>query len=103
MPAIAVEVLTGSMDGLGHYRPGGELVIGRGPGAALSLPHDPRVAPRHARLRWSGARLLLEDLGSPGGTWIGARRLREPIAVSPGVVFAAGGTLIEILDADAPT
>jgi hypothetical protein len=39
---------------------------------------DPSVGKPHARLLTAGARLGLEDLGSPGGTWIdGARLLPE--------------------------
>lgn len=43
----------------------------------LSVP-DPSVGQPHARLMLSGSRLGLEDLGSPGGTFIdGARLLPE--------------------------
>ena len=43
----------------------------------LSVP-DPSVGQPHARLLMAGARLGLEDLGSPGGTFIdGARLLPE--------------------------
>jgi len=43
----------------------------------LSVP-DPSVGRPHARLMLSGHRLGLEDLGSPGGTFIdGARLLPE--------------------------
>ena len=40
----------------------------------LSVP-DPSVATPHARLMTSGSRLGLEDLGSPGGTFIDGARL----------------------------
>jgi hypothetical protein len=52
-------------------------------GAAASVPNelcvpDPSVAAPHARLLIAGTRLGLEDLGSPGGTFIdGARLLPE--------------------------
>jgi len=52
-------------------------------GAAASAPNelcvpDPSVASPHARLLIAGTRLGLEDLGSPGGTFIdGARLLPE--------------------------
>jgi len=43
----------------------------------LSVP-DPSVGQPHARLLIAGSRLGLEDLGSPGGTFIdGARLLPE--------------------------
>ncbi|UYN94663.1 MAG: FHA domain-containing protein [Enhydrobacter sp.] len=45
--------------------------------AELSIP-DPSVGRPHARLLCSAGRLGLEDLGTPGGTWIdGARLLPE--------------------------
>jgi hypothetical protein len=40
----------------------------------LSVP-DPSVATPHARLMTAGSRLGLEDLGSPGGTFIDGARL----------------------------
>jgi hypothetical protein len=52
-------------------------------GAAATAPHelcvpDPSVASPHAHLLIAGTRLGLEDLGSPGGTFIdGARLLPE--------------------------
>jgi hypothetical protein len=59
---------------------GGTYALTGAPGGAptdLSVP-DPSVGRPHARLMLSGQRLGLEDLGSPGGTFIdGARLLPE--------------------------
>jgi hypothetical protein len=58
----------------------GTYALTGAPGGAptdLSVP-DPSVGRPHARLMLSGQRLGLEDLGSPGGTFIdGARLLPE--------------------------
>ena len=58
----------------------GTYALTGAPGGAptdLSVP-DPSVGQPHARLLLSGRRLGLEDLGSPGGTFIdGARLLPE--------------------------
>ncbi len=58
----------------------GTYALTGAPGGAptdLSVP-DPSVGQPHARLMLSGQRLGLEDLGSPGGTFIdGARLLPE--------------------------
>jgi len=60
--------------------PSGTYALTGAPGGAptdLSVP-DPSVGRPHARLMLSGQRLGLEDLGSPGGTFIdGARLLPE--------------------------
>ena len=60
--------------------PSGSYALTGAPGGAptdLSVP-DPSVGRPHARLMLSGHRLGLEDLGSPGGTFIdGARLLPE--------------------------
>lgn len=60
--------------------PSGTYALTGAPGGAptdLSVP-DPSVGRPHARLMISGQRLGLEDLGSPGGTFIdGARLLPE--------------------------
>jgi phage tail-like protein len=50
------------------------LTIGRTPDNSLSLPH-PQVARRHAELRLEGDQVLLLDLGSNSGTFIGETRL----------------------------
>ncbi len=58
---------------------GSYLVTGAPPAGAneLSVP-DPSVGRPHARLLTAGTRLGLEDLGSPGGTFVdGARLLPE--------------------------
>lgn len=60
--------------------PSGTYALTGAPGGAptdLSVP-DPSVGRPHARLMLSGHRLGLEDLGTPGGTFIdGARLLPE--------------------------
>jgi hypothetical protein len=60
--------------------PSGTYALTGAPSGAptdLSVP-DPSVSRPHARLMLSGHRLGLEDLGSPGGTFIdGARLLPE--------------------------
>ncbi len=100
MEVVRVEVLTGPMDGLTHYSHDGELLIGRQGSADLALDLDPRVARRHARLFLDAGRLMLEDLGSRFGTWIGSRRLESAVELSAGAVFSVGDTLVEVLGGD---
>lgn len=49
--------------------------IGASKAAALQLDHD-SVAPLHARLLYQRQFLFIEDLHSPGGTWVDGMRLK---------------------------
>lgn len=79
-----------------------ELVLGRQPGdgRTWALPFDGTLSRRHARLRLValGAEdaLLVEDLGSHNGTWVDGARLTAPVAVRPGQVIRAAGTLLVV-------
>jgi hypothetical protein len=73
-------------------RPG---VLGRGPDADTRID-DPSVSRAHSRLRLEGGRVLLEDLGSKNGSWIGGRRFDGLRALSPGESFRAGRTLLAL-------
>jgi len=55
------------------------LVLGRQRGCDVIL-RDPRASRRHAELRrLAGGRVLLRDLGSANGTWVGGRRVTEAV------------------------
>jgi DNA-binding NtrC family response regulator len=58
------------------------LVIGRDPGAAIVLS-DPEVSAFHFELRAVSEGVLVKDLGSTNGTFIGAVRVREAIVSTP--------------------
>jgi DNA-binding NtrC family response regulator len=74
----------------------GEVVIGRGGGAEVSLA-DPLASRRHARLR-VGPTLEVEDLGSANGTRLREQPLppRQPARVLPGEAIAIGSTILMI-------
>jgi hypothetical protein len=58
--------------------PGYRLTAGPAAGPTDLVVPDPSVGTPHARLLTAAGRLGLEDLGTPGGTWIdGARLLPE--------------------------
>ncbi len=70
----------------------------------LSVP-DPSVGRPHARLMMAGERLGLEDLGTPGGTFIdGARLLPEhgPRDISAARVIRVGTVELTLSKAGAP-
>ncbi len=53
-----------------------ETVIGRG-ADAHAVVDDARVSRRHARLRWEGGSLFIDDLGSRNGTNVNGEDLAE--------------------------
>ena len=66
-----------------------EMVVGRDPGCQRVLDR-PTVSGRHARLRRSGDRVLIEDLGSSNGTFVNGRRIAGPTEVAPGDLIVLG-------------
>ena len=78
----------------------GENVIGRDPHDAIVI-HAPDVSRHHARLIVSGTRVTLEDLGSKNGTFIGTRRVTEPVEVAPGDDILIGTVRMRLVQVDA--
>ena len=56
----------------------GAMIIGR-KGADIAVEGDTEMSRRHARLRVEGGRVLVEDLGSTNGTYVGDRRITSPV------------------------
>ncbi len=54
----------------------GQTIIGRDPRCGIHLDTD-SVSRKHARLIYSDKKLLLTDLESANGTYIGDRRIKE--------------------------
>ncbi|MBK8590640.1 MAG: FHA domain-containing protein [Sandaracinaceae bacterium] len=59
-----------------------QIVVGRSRDCGLVIS-DGTVSGRHARLTWHGAVLLVEDLGSANGTWVGGQRITQ-MEIRPG-------------------
>lgn len=62
----------------------GELIVGRELGVGLSLLGEATVSRRHAAIRRSGEAVVVEDLGSKNGTYVGNVRIQEPTTVKVG-------------------
>ncbi len=70
------------------------LVVGRDPGAQIRVT-DPEVSALHCELRAVNEGILVKDLGSTNGTFVGALRVREAIVTTPSEVLV-GQTRISI-------
>lgn len=73
----------------------GENIIGRDPGAAVVID-SADVSRQHARLFVNDDHVIVEDLGSKNGTYIGTERLSRPRVVSNGETVTLGNTAITI-------
>lgn len=78
----------------------GENVIGRDPHDAVVL-HAPDVSRHHAKVTVAGTTVMLEDLGSKNGTYIGTRRVTHATAVQPGDEILIGTTRMRLVQVDA--
>lgn len=96
-----LEVVEGG-EGAGQRIPlsSARTTIGRKAGNTLVLT-DARVSGVHAEVVQEGGHWVLRDLGSTNGTFLEGRRVEE-VTLSPGDAFALGGTVLRLLDAEAP-
>jgi pSer/pThr/pTyr-binding forkhead associated (FHA) protein len=65
------------------------MIIGRGRNAGLTLPH-PLVSRQHCEIYEKDNRLLVNDLGSLNGTFVGEKRITEPTPLLPGELLTVG-------------
>ena len=76
---------------------GGQVVVGRDPGAAdVVLDQDPDVSRRHASFSPAGVGLTVQDLGSTNGTIVNGHRLEQAVTLSTGDRVEVGNTVIEV-------
>lgn len=99
---IVIDHLTGSRRGQRQELPLGQRVtIGRHPKSDISFDahRDLDASSRHAELRVRDESLLLVDVGSSNGTFVGGHRLSE-VVLEPGepveVEFGHGGPRLRI-------
>src|SRR3954452_15156593 len=74
-----------------------ELVIGRSTPGAGSLGGDSEISRVHARVyRDASAQLMVEDLGSPNGTFVNGNRISSPTPLRPGDQLRVGQTTLGV-------
>ena len=70
----------------------GPSVMGRGDDVQIKLA-EKDISRRHARIEVTPEGILLTDLGSTGGTWLGASEVTSQL-LKPGDRFRLGGSLV---------
>ena len=80
--------LTGPSVGIAYRLTKPEMIVGR-EGADICLEQK-GVSRRHARLLVTGEKVLVEDLGSTNGTFVGVDRVKRPTVVKDGENVAFG-------------
>jgi pSer/pThr/pTyr-binding forkhead associated (FHA) protein len=86
---------SGSRAGRAHPLTHGEHVIGRGAGVSIALD-DQDVSRHHARLEVDAEGVVVEDLGSKNGVFVGGSRLTERVRLSHGDTFSIGELTFEV-------
>jgi DNA-binding winged helix-turn-helix (wHTH) protein len=74
----------------------GVHIVGRFGSDVIVVP-DPSVSRRHARLTVAGDTLMIEDLGSKNGTWIGESRVDAPTFVQSGAPILLGSQSVRFV------
>jgi eukaryotic-like serine/threonine-protein kinase len=69
---------------------GQTLLLGRAPSPGVGL-RDPQVSRVHCRLQMEPGRVLLDDSGSAGGTWVNGERVSR-CELQPGDLIRIGDT-----------
>jgi pSer/pThr/pTyr-binding forkhead associated (FHA) protein len=64
-------------------------IIGRGRAAGITLPH-PLVSRQHCEIYEEQGRLVVNDMGSLNGTFVGDQRINEPTFLLPGELLTVG-------------
>jgi two-component system cell cycle response regulator len=77
--------------------PGSMLEIGRSPAVAISLPEVMSISRKHARLRYVGSMVTVEDLGSTNGTFVNGRLVQGRTVLKSGDRFQTAAVHFKFL------
>ena len=96
---VSVVVVSGPRKGNRATLDRPRLTLGQaGAGADLEVP-DPEISTRHAAIECHGARIVLRDLGSRAGTFVGDERVGQR-EIDDQTEFRLAGTTFLLLVAD---
>lgn len=87
-----IEFLSGPRDGEVIDVRTAEAVIGRGAGLDVTIVSDTVVSRRHARLRCDQGTIVIEDLGSSFGTFVGGEKITGKRSLEVDDVVCIGHT-----------
>ncbi len=93
-PLIRVEAVAGPDRGRVFSGAARDLTIGRAPECTICLA-DTDVSRQHAALRSRGDLLLIEDLGSTNGTYVGGRAVTQR-ELADGEALEMGATILRV-------
>jgi hypothetical protein len=71
------------------------VLVGRAPTCTLVIEDD-YCSSRHCRIYLDGDAWMVEDLGSTNGTFLGNRRVDDPVPLLPGEKIRIGATSLEL-------
>ena len=77
------------------YALGGEISIGRDPGATIRIEDDTFVSGRHAKVYVVDGQAMVEDLGSTNGSYHNGNKLVGARLLHPGDRVQVGYTVLE--------
>ncbi len=82
-----------------RYRlsPGTTLEIGRSPAVGVSLPEVMSISRKHARLRYAGPVVTIEDLGSTNGTFVNGQPIQGRTVLRSGDRFQTAAVHFKFL------
>ena len=76
---------------------GSTLEIGRADNVEISLPEVRSISRSHARLRYQGRKVTVEDAGSTNGTFVNDQRVDGPTLLRSGDRFQVGSVHFKFL------
>lgn len=82
-----------------RYRlsPGATLEVGRSSSVRISLPEVMSLSRKHARLRYTGATVTIEDLGSTNGTYVNGQAIHGRTVLRSGDRFQTAAVHFKFL------
>jgi hypothetical protein len=85
-----IVVVTGFRAGRELLLSRGEMIIGRAEGCDIPLYGDPGIEKEHARIVLRNGRYSIEDLHTPGGTFVNGARVGRPMTLRAGDLIELG-------------
>ena len=95
--AAHIAVTAGPLKGTTIPLGAAPIVIGRSPTCTLVIDDD-FCSSKHCRIYPEGSMWFVEDLGSTNGTFVGNKKINDPVAFMPGDRIRIGATTVELRD-----